>query len=100
MTAVQALYAERVTTAAEAVRRITSGMRVYLTGNCSVPQTLFSALVQRAPARQGVGSGVVRGTGGEHLDDLDVLQLRRPLDERGQQGLRDGTVPREIHAHP
>ena len=49
MTAVQALYAERVTTAAGAVRRITSGMRVYLTGNCSVPQTLLSALVQRAP---------------------------------------------------
>lgn len=54
MTAVQALYAERVTTAAEAVRRITSGMRVYLTGNCSVPQTLLSALVQRAPALQDV----------------------------------------------
>ncbi|HLA25181.1 MAG TPA: 4-hydroxybutyrate CoA-transferase, partial [bacterium] len=54
MTAVQALYAERVTTAAEAVRRITSGMRVYLTGNCSVPQTLLSALVQRAPELQDV----------------------------------------------
>ena len=49
MTAVQALYAERVTTAAEAVQRITSGMRVYLTGNCSVPQTLLAALVRRAP---------------------------------------------------
>ena len=54
MTAVQALYAERVTSAAEAVRRITSGMRVYLTGNCSVPQTLLSALVQRAPELQDV----------------------------------------------
>ena len=54
MTAVQSLYAERVTTAAEAVRRITSGMRVYLTGNCSVPQTLLSALVQRAPELQDV----------------------------------------------
>ena len=54
MTAVQALYAERVTTAAGAVRRITSGMRVYLTGNCSVPQTLLSALVQRAPELQDV----------------------------------------------
>lgn len=49
MTAVQALYAERVSTADDAVRRITSGMRVYLTGNCSVPQTLLAALVQRAP---------------------------------------------------
>ena len=49
MTAVHPLYAERVSTAADAVRRITSGMRVYLTGNCSVPQTLLAALVQRAP---------------------------------------------------
>lgn len=54
MTAVQALYAARVATAAEAVRRISSGMRVYLTGNCSVPQTLLSALVQRAPELQDV----------------------------------------------
>ncbi|HEY6103256.1 MAG TPA: 4-hydroxybutyrate CoA-transferase, partial [bacterium] len=49
MSAVHALYAERVSTADDAVRRITSGMRVYLTGNCSVPQTLLAALVQRAP---------------------------------------------------
>lgn len=49
MTAVQALYAARVSTAEDAVRRITSGMRVYLTGNCSVPQTLLAALVRRAP---------------------------------------------------
>lgn len=49
MSAVQALYAARVTSADEAVRRITSGMRVYLTGNCSVPQTLLAALVRRAP---------------------------------------------------
>jgi acetyl-CoA hydrolase len=54
MTAVHALYAERVSSAADAVRRITSGMRVYLTGNCSVPQTLLSALVQRAPELQDV----------------------------------------------
>lgn len=49
MSAVQALYAARVTSAEEAVRRVTSGMRVYLTGNCSVPQTLLAALVRRAP---------------------------------------------------
>ncbi len=54
MTAVAALYAQRVTTAADAVRRIDSGMRVYLTGNCSVPQTLLSALVQRAPGLRDV----------------------------------------------
>jgi len=49
MSAVQALYAARVTSAEDAVRRISSGMRVYLTGNCSVPQTLLAALVRRAP---------------------------------------------------
>ncbi len=40
---------DRVTTAEDAVRRIASGMRVYLTGNCSVPQHLLRALVARAP---------------------------------------------------
>jgi acetyl-CoA hydrolase len=49
MSAVQALYAARVTSAEDAVRRVSSGMRVYLTGNCSVPQTLLAALVRRAP---------------------------------------------------
>jgi len=39
---------ERITTAEDAVRRITSGMRIYLTGNCSVPQHLLRALVARA----------------------------------------------------
>jgi acetyl-CoA hydrolase len=38
----------RVTTAAEAVKVIQSGHRVFLTGNCSVPQKLLAALVSRA----------------------------------------------------
>jgi len=42
------LYHSRVTTAAEAVAAVEPGMRLYLTGNCSVPQTLLAALVQRA----------------------------------------------------
>jgi 4-hydroxybutyrate CoA-transferase len=54
MTAVQALYSKRVARASDAVRSITSGMRVYLSGNCSVPQTLLSALVERAPELQDV----------------------------------------------
>ena len=33
----------------EAVRRIRSGQRVYVTGNCSVPEKLLDALVERAP---------------------------------------------------
>ncbi len=44
------IYHERMTTAEEAVRVIQSGQRVFLTGNCSVPQTLLRALVKRARA--------------------------------------------------
>jgi 4-hydroxybutyrate CoA-transferase len=41
-------YESRITTAEKAVRVIQSGQRVFLTGNCSVPQKLLSALVDRA----------------------------------------------------
>ena len=43
------LYESKVTTAAEAVQAVGSGDRIFLTGNCSVPQTLLAALVDRAP---------------------------------------------------
>ncbi|HLB46857.1 MAG TPA: acetyl-CoA hydrolase/transferase C-terminal domain-containing protein [Anaerolineales bacterium] len=43
------LYRDRLLTAEHAVSRIQSNMRVFLTGNCSVPQTLLAALCQRAP---------------------------------------------------
>ena len=43
------LYQERTTTPDEAVRAITSGYRVFLTGNCSVPQKVLAALVAYAP---------------------------------------------------
>ncbi|MDR7419047.1 MAG: acetyl-CoA hydrolase/transferase C-terminal domain-containing protein [Armatimonadota bacterium] len=39
----------KVTTPEAAVETIQSGMRVFLTGNCSVPQQLLRALVARAP---------------------------------------------------
>ena len=42
------IYRKRVTTAADAVTRVQSGHRVFLTGNCSVPQIVVSALVERA----------------------------------------------------
>ncbi len=38
----------------EAVNEIQSGMRVFLTGNCSVPQVVLAALVARAPALENV----------------------------------------------
>jgi acetyl-CoA hydrolase len=48
------IYESKVTTAEEAVRVIKSGDRIFLTGNCSVPQVLMEALVARAPELEGV----------------------------------------------
>jgi acetyl-CoA hydrolase len=42
------LHRERVQTAEQAARHIQSGQRVFLTGNCSVPQTVLAALTARA----------------------------------------------------
>jgi 4-hydroxybutyrate CoA-transferase len=50
MTKAQLLYQSRITTAEQAVTAIKAGMRVFMTGNCSVPQTLMTALVKQAPA--------------------------------------------------
>lgn len=44
------LYQSRVTTAEKVVRAIRPGMRVFLTGNCSVPQRVMAELVEYAPA--------------------------------------------------
>jgi acetyl-CoA hydrolase len=49
MSPAQQLYQSRVTTPEKAVAAIQSGMRVFMTGNCSVPQVLLAALVKRAP---------------------------------------------------
>ncbi|MFZ6027627.1 MAG: acetyl-CoA hydrolase/transferase family protein [Chloroflexota bacterium] len=48
------LYQSRVVTATEAVQKIQSGNRVFLTGNCSAPQKLLAALVQHAPELKNV----------------------------------------------
>ncbi len=52
-------YQDRVTTAEAAVAPIQSGQRVFLTGNCSVPQKLLGALVDRAKA----------------LEDVEIVQV-------------------------
>jgi len=41
-------YKQKVVTAAEAVKAVKSGDRIFLTGNCSVPSKILSALVDRA----------------------------------------------------
>ena len=43
------LYQSRVISAEDAVRHIQPGNRVFLTGNCSVPQKVLGALVDYAP---------------------------------------------------
>jgi 4-hydroxybutyrate CoA-transferase len=47
-------YQSRIVTADEAVKHINSGDRVFLTGNCSVPQLTLAALVKYAPNLQNV----------------------------------------------
>jgi 4-hydroxybutyrate CoA-transferase len=47
-------YHSRIVTADEAVRHIKSGDRIFLTGNCSVPQMSLAALVKYAPNLQNV----------------------------------------------
>lgn len=42
-------YQSRIVTAEDAVRNIKSHQRLFLTGNCSVPQKLLAALVDYAP---------------------------------------------------
>jgi len=41
-------YKQKVVTASEAVKAVKSGDRIFLTGNCSVPKKILSALVDRA----------------------------------------------------
>jgi acetyl-CoA hydrolase len=42
-------YKQKVVTPAEAIKAVKSGDRIFLTGNCSVPNIILSALVDRAP---------------------------------------------------
>jgi acetyl-CoA hydrolase len=47
-------YQSRIASADQAVQYIQSGQRVFLTGNCSVPQTILKALVNHAPKVENV----------------------------------------------
>jgi acetyl-CoA hydrolase len=48
------IYESRIVTPDEAVTHIKSGQRVFLTGNCSVPQKVLGALVGYAPQLENV----------------------------------------------
>lgn len=45
----ETIYQSRIVSPEEAVRTIRSGSRIFLTGNCSVPRRLMSALIEYAP---------------------------------------------------
>ena len=47
-------YKSRIVTPEEAVRKIKSNQRLFLTGNCSVPQKVLAALVDYAPQLENV----------------------------------------------
>lgn len=47
-------YKSRIVTAEEAVKNIKSNQRIFLTGNCSVPQKVLAALVEYAPQLENV----------------------------------------------
>ncbi len=50
MKAWERIYHSKITTAEEAIQSISDGDDIFLTGNCSVPQKLLHALVERARA--------------------------------------------------
>lgn len=50
----QQTYKSKLVTADEAVRKVNSGNRIFLTGNCSVPQRLLKALVDYAPSIENI----------------------------------------------
>ena len=50
----QPIYQSRITSAEQAIKAIKSGDRVFLTGNCSIPNVLLAALVDYAPELQDV----------------------------------------------
>jgi acetyl-CoA hydrolase len=66
-------YRARVTTAAAAVSHIRSGQRVFLTGNCSVPQIVVSALVERAMSLEDVELCLVLSFGKAEYTDPKLI---------------------------
>ena len=50
MKAWERIYQSKITTPAEAIQSVSDGDDIFLTGNCSVPQNLLGALVDRARA--------------------------------------------------
>ena len=71
------LYHDRTTTPERAVEVIQSGQRIFLTGNCSVPQSIVAALVERAPQLEDVEIVQVLTIGSAEYVDHEVAKHLR-----------------------
>jgi 4-hydroxybutyrate CoA-transferase len=70
-------YAEKIVSADDAVRLVKSGQRIFLTGNCSVPRELLSALIRYAPDLQNVEiCQALTIIGSEYVDPCMAGHLR------------------------
>jgi len=91
---VNELYRSKLTTAAEAVKAIQSGQRVYLGGGAGVPQLLEHAMVARAGELKNVE--VVHAlsfAGGEYLDPRYASSFRHRslfIGETERQAVQEG----------
>ena len=93
------IYQSRITTAEEAVRVIKSGMRIFLTGNVSVPQEVLAALVEHAPSLTGVeicqaltiGSADYVNPGMEEHLRVNTLFISHNVRKAVQEGRADFT---------
>ncbi|NDJ55211.1 MAG: acetyl-CoA hydrolase/transferase family protein [Chloroflexi bacterium] len=63
------LYQERRCTAEEALQSIHSNQRVFMTGNCSVPQVVIQALVERSRQLENIEVAQVLTVGAEAFND-------------------------------
>lgn len=74
MQSIQTQYEQKRCSAADAVRAVVSGQRVFLSGNCSVPQVLLGALVERAPTLHNVEMVQVLTLGGERRHVVEGME--------------------------
>ena len=92
-------YRSKCVTAEKAVEIIRSNYRVFLSANCSVPQTLLKALVQRAPELSNVEICQVLALAPDRLRRArDGRPSARQLAVHQRQRARSGQRrPRRLH---
>jgi 4-hydroxybutyrate CoA-transferase len=88
------LYRQKLTTTADAARRIQSESRVYLGGSACVPRVLERAMIERAADLRGVEvMHVLALTGGEYLEPQYAQSFRHRglfLGDNARRAVREG----------